>query len=1082
MMNFSSIPTPLKVGGGIVAVAGAGSLFFLKNKLLLTYFLIGVVGVLVLVAFIFFVLYLMKKAKEKKREKELTTVDPAQKTDEVVAKFEEGINKFKKNGKNLYSIPWYAFIGAPGSGKTWAIRNSGIVFPPEFSGAVKGHSGTKGMDWWLSDDAVLLDTAGEMTVQEDLNSKIVSDKMWSTFLDKLKKFRPREPINGIFLAIPAESLLVDSVEEIDQKAGQILSRLKSLQEHLQVRFPLYIIITKCDKICGFREFWESLDEVPDFKLKEKLQGQMLGWCNSGKLDAPFQIDSVYESLNGLVKRLKSYRLGLLRPSKDKDIQAKTAALYSFPDNLGKVTQKLELYLQRILPTSPTSWDKDNNKSLFVRGLYFTSAMQEGSVFDNAVAELTGLSLDEISPSTERKENKYYFLRDLFLKKAFDEQGLVTSANNAQQQNKKRKVVILSAALVSICALIGLSIYSSQTLKKNIGNHNDVWASANDELNWEDGNWRPLVHKQNSKIVFDERKPVEFEGKKYETVEFLELLKDYSTKPINIPLIFRALTISDTSNEVIEQSMKDSLAKLYTYSAIKPVVETVEAGFVESNDWSELKSKTLIEIIKLRTVPNEIYGQEKVTFLDLKDFYKLALPQAKLADYEKYSEAVNSFLTSENWSDATYPPRELQLEDFNIETNQNLKKGLELFANSLANLDEVKELKSTVRVLTDLKDEFETFESFTSLKPLDKLAALLADWQKFEKDKLFDNEDVLLVNTLDKYADLEDLLKSYESKRELVLKSIAEIEKAENSIRSGYETVNTSLSKILSKEEFKESANLIEAYRTALKVTEVKLNKYAQEIVYIKSEKPENEKRVTLKSRISSLISSKIKSALEQNIDLGEIEDNYGDLELKYKLFKDTREKRVATFDEVEDRFEVFYQHILAVNSIKPKLASWKDARQQLLDLIKKAETTRVAFNTKAVEDKAKYELPAKVYTSIFDNAVKNKILFLTEEVAVNDKLNAFNELIVESEAPRAGRLNKVSSEKFPLQYRPEVLGKVYDDWSSYFDFIEKQKEYILDENAFLDNKTKSLDKLKEYFETYATYWTENVYDVIEENS
>ncbi len=46
----------------------------------------------------------------------------------------------------LYQLPWYVIIGAPGSGKTTALINSGLRFPLESSGAghaVKGVGGTR---------------------------------------------------------------------------------------------------------------------------------------------------------------------------------------------------------------------------------------------------------------------------------------------------------------------------------------------------------------------------------------------------------------------------------------------------------------------------------------------------------------------------------------------------------------------------------------------------------------------------------------------------------------------------------------------------------------------------------------------------------------------------------------------------------------------------------------------------------------------------------------------------------------------------------------------------------------------------
>jgi len=237
LKRFSSPGAILGVLG--ISASVGGIFYFMNDPKLLTYFIIALVSVVLLVAFAFFVRYLMRKSSEKKREQELTGLNVAEKSDEITAKFEEGIRKFKESGKDLYSMPWYAFLGAPGSGKTWAIRKSGMQFPQDLSASVKGHAGTKGMDWWFSDQAVLLDTAGEMTVQEDLEAKIVSDKMWSVFLDKLKKFRPNEPINGVFMTIPADSLLGDSPELIEAKTSQMHERLVSMQKHLSIFHVLF---------------------------------------------------------------------------------------------------------------------------------------------------------------------------------------------------------------------------------------------------------------------------------------------------------------------------------------------------------------------------------------------------------------------------------------------------------------------------------------------------------------------------------------------------------------------------------------------------------------------------------------------------------------------------------------------------------------------------------------------------------------------------------------------------------------------------------------------------------------------------
>ena len=60
-------------------------------------------------------------------------------------------------------------IGPPGSGKTTALVNSGLKFPLEQrfgKDALRGVGGTRNCDWWFTDEAIFLDTAGRYTTQD----------------------------------------------------------------------------------------------------------------------------------------------------------------------------------------------------------------------------------------------------------------------------------------------------------------------------------------------------------------------------------------------------------------------------------------------------------------------------------------------------------------------------------------------------------------------------------------------------------------------------------------------------------------------------------------------------------------------------------------------------------------------------------------------------------------------------------------------------------------------------------------------------------------------------------------------------
>jgi len=105
-------------------------------------------------------------------------------------RFEEAVAALKqkrKRGHSLYDLPWYVIVGAPGSGKTTALVNSGLNFPLEQRsgrGSLRGVGGTRNCDWWFTDEAVFLDTAGRYLTQD---SDAASDSAgWSEFLALLR--------------------------------------------------------------------------------------------------------------------------------------------------------------------------------------------------------------------------------------------------------------------------------------------------------------------------------------------------------------------------------------------------------------------------------------------------------------------------------------------------------------------------------------------------------------------------------------------------------------------------------------------------------------------------------------------------------------------------------------------------------------------------------------------------------------------------------------------------------------------------------------------------------------------------------
>src|SRR5687767_11427061 len=265
MEKFFSLPTPVKGGiaggGGGLVIAGVliGTGQWLFFGVLLVFLTLGLSGYLI------WRRWTRKKqaARMTDEMQQLSSASPRSisdlgaraRLDDLRKKFEKGVNEYRSRGKDLYTLPWYVFVGAPGSGKSEAIRHSNVGFPPGMQDEFQGVGGTINMDWWFTNQAVILDTAGRLMFEE-VPPGTTSE--WQEFLGLLKKHRPDCPINGLFLAIPAESLIKDGPDAIKKKAGRIAQQLEGIQKVLDVRFPCYVIVTKADLLNGFRDFFDEL--------------------------------------------------------------------------------------------------------------------------------------------------------------------------------------------------------------------------------------------------------------------------------------------------------------------------------------------------------------------------------------------------------------------------------------------------------------------------------------------------------------------------------------------------------------------------------------------------------------------------------------------------------------------------------------------------------------------------------------------------------------------------------------------------------------------------------------------------------
>ncbi len=385
-------------------------------------------------------------------------LDPsqAQSSEEVAqlkARFDDALQVMKKtSGKKgaggIYELPWYIIIGPPGSGKTTALLNSGLEFPlaDRFgSSALKGVAGTRNCDWWFTQEAVLLDTAGRYTTQD--SHKEVDSAAWIGFLQLLKKHRKRRPINGAMVSISLSDLLTQNDVQREQQLVAIRHRLQELDQQLGVRFPIYVLLTKSDLLAGFSEFFEDLT----LEDRKQVWGVSFNFKQDTKgNDNGSPIDNFLADFDALVERLNA-RL-LWRMQQERDPQRR-AVLFSFPQQMVTLRALLNEFLSKLFSESRYE------KNMLVRGVYFTSGTQEGAPIDRVVGALSntfGLAPQMLRPY--QGQGRSYFVNRLLKQVVFNEAGLV----GKNQSLELKRQWLQRFAYTAVVSVTGLAILAWAT--------------------------------------------------------------------------------------------------------------------------------------------------------------------------------------------------------------------------------------------------------------------------------------------------------------------------------------------------------------------------------------------------------------------------------------------------------------------------------------------------------------------------------------------------------------------------------------------------------------------------------------------
>lgn len=323
------------------------------------------------------------------------------------------LKKITSRQSYRYDLPWIMMLGPSGSGKTTVLEKSGLIEPFRRTSESAAHlSGN--CHWRPFENGVVLDINGNLVLGED--GRTSDEKSWAALLRQLQKHRPQRPIDGVVLTINCRDLLEDTPDQAAAKADRLYKKLWHAQKELGLRFPVYVLVTQCDRIEGFQSFCR---EIP-----RSFKNNIFGWSSPYSGETAYSSEWVNEAFAEVNQTLIRYKYDLFAQgpeSRDQD------DLFLFTTHFAQLTGPVKTYLDGLFKQSVY------HELFIMRGLYFCGD--------------SGL---DAAPQP-------FFVRDLLERKVFPESPLARPLT-AIRISRNRVVRVMQVVAVLLAVIAALSLW------------------------------------------------------------------------------------------------------------------------------------------------------------------------------------------------------------------------------------------------------------------------------------------------------------------------------------------------------------------------------------------------------------------------------------------------------------------------------------------------------------------------------------------------------------------------------------------------------------------------------------------------
>jgi type VI secretion system protein ImpL len=280
----------------------------------------------------------------------------------------------RPGGASLSAMPLYLLIGPEGSGKTSTFLNSATE-PQLLAGqGASPVAPTRLCNFWLAKGAIFAEIGGRMFAAEL--------SRWSQLLVALRghvplpfwrrlwgETEPQIDLRGVIAFCDSKEFTGASSDpqRLERYSRDWQERLRSITDRFGVEFPVYVVVTRCDKIPFFADFFRRLPESEASQvLGCALPPRNLQAARADEVFVEAEAKRLTASFRPLYHALARRRLTQLAHEPNSAVRP---GIYEFPREFKRIRSPLVQFLTDVF--RPNSL----GPSLLLRGYYLTGVRE-----------------------------------------------------------------------------------------------------------------------------------------------------------------------------------------------------------------------------------------------------------------------------------------------------------------------------------------------------------------------------------------------------------------------------------------------------------------------------------------------------------------------------------------------------------------------------------------------------------------------------------------------------------------------------------------------------------------------------------